>query len=71
MTAAAERRSPYCAAKATEPARARGPTYTVPSSVRARWPRAYKWATAPGASPPHKLCSVRTGVLPLTKSALW
>eukprot|EP00966_Prymnesium_polylepis_P053245 1231845-Prymnesium_polylepis.1 len=29
MTAAAESRSPYCAAKAAEPARARGPAYTV------------------------------------------
>eukprot|EP00966_Prymnesium_polylepis_P219235 5072536-Prymnesium_polylepis.1 len=42
MTAAAERRSPYCAAKAVEPARAQGTTYTVRSSARARWPRAYR-----------------------------
>eukprot|EP00966_Prymnesium_polylepis_P274944 6352970-Prymnesium_polylepis.1 len=69
MTAAAERHSPYWAAKAAEPARARGPTYTVRSSVRARWLRAYRWATAPGARWPHRLCSVRTSVLPLAKSA--
>eukprot|EP00966_Prymnesium_polylepis_P180796 4187311-Prymnesium_polylepis.1 len=30
MSAAAERHSPYCAAKAAEPARARGPTQHAP-----------------------------------------